>query len=350
MIDKTIRIEKSGGGRYWLAAWRDSTGERRRKSIGTTEDMSHAEARRAAAVIAEAMALAPAKRDAGRSPRLQDWLDTYYDLRDDIDDRTVSMHRTTGGYLVEHLGATTRLDRITHANADDWRAWLKSSKNLSEPTACVHVRTAKVIFARAVSRRQLGENPFTNLCGTAKAPRRDWRQFTEEEIQRLIDACPNAHWKALVGLCAWAGLRRGEALRLEWGDIHWTTNRIVVALEDGATESTKRRVREVLLEPKLALLLLACRDDAGEQHAEDGLVCPLSEDNLQRTMCGWNGRQGIIQRAGLSNYAKPFHTLRKHRATTWKQQYPEFVVDAWLGHSLEVSRAHYLTVPESYYG
>ena len=58
----------------------------------------------------------------------------------------------------------------------------------------------------------------------------------------------------------------------------------------------------------------------------------------------------LCRRAGVSRYAKPFHTLRKTCLTDWAMRFPAHVVAAWAGHaSIETTREYYLQVSESEY-
>jgi integrase len=100
--------------------------------------------------------------------------------------------------------------------------------------------------------------------------------------------------------------------------------------------TNKLKGRDVKLEPELANLL-------GTPGEDDDLVVSLGAPDWFRAA------RRLIVAAGLKPWRKPFHTLRKNRATWWRDEYPEHVVDAWMGHSLEVARRHYAAVPESAY-
>ena len=64
--------------------------------------------------------------------------------------------------------------------------------------------------------------------------------------------------------------------------------------------------------------------------------------------CGRNF-QVYRKRAGLKKWKDAFKVLRRNCETDWAQQYPQYVVSAWLGHGIEVSARHYLQVPEELY-
>jgi len=158
------------------------------------------------------------------------------------------------------------------------------SRKLVEASACIHVRNAKTTFNQAVQEDLILFNPFDRLKGTAREPDKTWKYVSLDELDELLNACPNWGWKLQIALCRLAGLRRGEALSLTWADIDWDRHRLTVIAE----KTGARRV--VPIEPKLSQLLL----DAFAQ-AEEGVkrVCPISRH------CLWRDFQSIRKRAGL---------------------------------------------------
>jgi integrase len=52
---------------------------------------------------------------------------------------------------------------------------------------------------------------------------------TREETVRVLAACPDHHWRTIVALARFGGLRTpSETLSLRWQDIDWEAGRIVV--------------------------------------------------------------------------------------------------------------------------
>jgi integrase len=193
---------------------------------------------------------------------------------------------------------------------------------------------AKTVFNQAVREDLIMFNPFDRLKGNAAEPDKDWKYISLDELEKLLDACPNWAWKMLIALCRLAGLRSGEALELCWSDVDWQNHRFTVIAE----KTGKRRV--VPIEPKLYQLLL----DAFEQEQEgQQRVCPVSKH------CLWRNFQSIRKRAELPRWKDAFKVMRRNCETDWAQRYPQYAVSAWLGHGIEVSAKHYLQVPEELY-
>lgn len=363
-IDKSVRLNRNGP--YWRAIYRDSAGVRRFMPIGKVADLSKRQAQAKCAELADRMGKEPRTRDQhGKPPTLKDWGERYPALIEpDVADATVEAATIALKYLADAYGKDTRIDRVSREMADDWRTWLMTptaddarlgvrtvkGKGLAPATAAGHVRYVKAAYKRALHRGLVAINPFDGVTSTPPHVEHDWADISEAQVEAMVAACPTPQWKALIGLCAWAGLRRGEAMALTRADIKWEARKLVVRnIKTGSR--TGRFSREVYLEPKLERLLL----DVSEAITEDR-IANVGDNNLHRTMLGYRDRKqgkcykGILEAAGVPRYRKPFHTLRKNRATTWRAAYPEHVVDAWLGHGPEVAREHYAKVPESYYG
>lgn len=334
-----VRLKRNGA--YWKAAWIDSAGDTREKSLGPRAKISNRQARILCQRLASEMRLNPSRRDAGKAPRLREYLDRYLEHRTDLRPRVWKMHHKTAEYLAGRIGEdgqaiagffdpALRIDRITRADAADWRAWI-AAKELTEATICNHVRTVKVMFKRAVNEDLIPFNPFDRLKGTAPAPDKDWRYVTRDELQKMLAAAPDRHWRIFLSLQRLAGLRRGEALALQWPHVDWQARRLTVFAEKTGMK------RLVPIEPELYRQLLEAFE-AAEPGVEP--VAPVSENNLHRRMVA------LIKRAGLAPWPDPFQVLRRNCETDWAQLYPQYAVSTWIGHDIAVSAKHYLQVPE----
>lgn len=344
MVDIAWRVESNGA--YWTMMYKTPEGAWKGRSLGSKAKVGGIQAaRREARRIAAEMARSPVVIDRRAVPTLERWRAAYFELRgDELDAGTVALHRTVFDRLIEFFGADARLDRITPTRADDWRRWLKQQPSkrgegtLSPDTVASHVRTAKVIFNRAVKRQVLAVSPFANVKATAPRRDRDWHTVTRADLKRILDACPDDAWRALFALCRLAGLRRGEALRLEWRGVTFSEDpaeRLLQVYPERRggeyRRTTKQAYRVVPIEPDLYALLGRLRAAAGGE----ARVCPVKTDNIHRDALV------ILKRAGLPAYSKPFHTLRKNLESEWMAKHPVMAVCQWLGHSPTVAAEFY---------
>lgn len=347
--DRSIGVKLASNKNYWQAVWWTTDHRRKVKSLGPKAGLSRSRARRRCEELARDMAINPGARDKRKSPTLEQWIESYREIRSDAADGTLSTISATAVRLVAHFGAGKRIDRISRLDAQQWRVWLGKQRDarpgiaderrsaISEQTVRKHVRIAKAMFQRAVDSDLLQVNPFSRLSGSVLVSASPPSMLTDKQVSAIIEAA-TGEVRTLIALCALAGLRRGEAMRLAWSDVQWDRGRLVVA-HDGP-QTTKRRRREVRMEPQLESILLTAHEGAAEG---DTLVVAISPNNIERKV------RAAISTAKVDPYPKPLHTLRKWRATTWRATYPEHVVDSWLGHSLAVARQHYASVPESSY-
>lgn len=331
-----IAVHLGVNGAYWVARWREPGGKPRSRGLGPQSKRSRrdatAECRRIEAELA-AGTLAP-----GQAPTLEQWVEHHRATRHVASSTAIQIDTTIDKYILPHFGGQVRMDRVTIAATQRWVAWLRERPGVkSELTIAGHVRMAKALW-NAAHKAHGVPNPFSQLAIRAVTPLPEVPDLSDADIGRLVDACPTPAWKALVGLCAFGGLRRGEALLIDWQAVQWADNRLLVP-QPKTAGSTDRPARHCLMESQLARILQEVQDSQAGP-----LLAQVPQRNLHRDM------RKIIGRAGLSPWRKPFHGLRKWRSSTWKRVYPAAVVDAWLGHGAEVARRSYYGVPEHFYG
>lgn len=332
-----VRLVKNGD--YWRAVWTDALGRRQYQGLGSRSKVSKRKANEEVARIqAELAAADPRASGFDRRASLAAFTKAYLHSRS-VNPRTLALDADTASLLTEHFG-DVKLRAIGTAEADAWVKWLAEDARtfkgtrLSPHTVAGHLRRARAMWSSGIRYGVVDRNPFATVRHTVPKSAPSLNGVTAEAVAKIIEAAPTPAWRALIGLCAYAGLRRGEAITMPFDGWRSAERKLLVP-------SVKTDARTCLLVPELDELILAAHEDAdvGQE-----IVCgKVSPHNLNRNI------ETIIRRAGLEPWPKGFHTLRRWRATTWRAEYPEHVVDAWLGHSLEVARQHYAGVPESYY-
>lgn len=329
-----LTTNQANGKTYWQAWWRDHLGIRRRRSLGPKDSMGKRDALAACRRIAEEEAVA-GKHSAKVAPKMTEWASQYFRLREhELSPGTMFIQSKAVDYFIEHLG-DIRLDRFDRAAAESLVAWLacrdgRGGDRFSPATVASYVRAIKTILGRAQQRWPRVQIPFKGL-GTASVAS-EWKLIKHDQMTKILAACPDNNWRRLFALCRYAGLRLGEALRLEWKDINWDDRTFIVRCP-GRRETTKSRARIVPISPTLYPIL-----EAGlltEQPGDDDRVAPVPTNNLDRQA------KLYIERAGVPSYAKPFHSLRKSLESEWLAQHPVMTVTKWLGHSPTVAARHY---------
>lgn len=248
---------------------------------------------------------------------------------------TMGTYEQTLTGLETMLGKDTPLDRITAAEADAWRKSL-SDAGLAAPTIAKRVKVARALFSKAVRWKMIPESPFEHLKSGSQANPKRSHHVPVETIEKVLAACPNEEWRAIIGLCRFAGLRApSELAGLCWSDVDWDKRALTV--RSPKTEHHEgqgqrlvpitARLREILADLKAAA-------DPSEQKI---LPCVHSAAKNLRTRF-----EKILKRAGIEPWPRLFQNLRASAETDFVDRFPQHEVAAWLGHSPTVARIHYL--------
>lgn len=366
-----VRLKSNGD--YWQAFWRDGAGRAHAKSLGAKSRRTEDAARRACVRLGVDVDTGRVRTGNGGGagvPRLSEWVAQCKRCRaGDVDGKTLALIDHTGRYLLAHFASDPPIDRLTRADAAEWRAALArgelrakanrypkpnaakagAARPLAPATVAKHVRAAKRMFEDATDESGVGyvdKNPFRQLSGRAPRAAKDWANVTAADLAKILDACPNAGWRCLFALARYAGLRRREALELEWRDVLWADNKLMVNARL-KRKTTKRAARVCPIEPARCPptgLSKILRDAFDAAPAGAVRVCAgVSPHNLDRQA------RHFVAAAGIAPYAKPFHALRKNRAGEVAAAYPQHVFTEWMGHSAEVAGEFYLRVEDDLY-
>lgn len=263
---------------------------------------------------------------------LQTWIDQYLEARrSEIKPESIRKLKQTAAKLLTHLDGNLPLRTLTTQHAVEWRQFLKD-QNLSEAMIRTHCGNAKTILGEAVRRKLIDENPFAALK-SGPTPSKYTRYITPEEIERVIEACPNAEWKLLFGLARYAGLRiPSESHSLTWANIDFDSARMTV--HSPKTERHAGHVQRVVpITPPLMALLQNRFDECheGEQ--------PISNINGKGALI--RKVRPIWARAGVEPWKRLWQTLRQSCEKQWAMTLPQYAVSKWIGHSMAISERHY---------
>ncbi len=255
---------------------------------------------------------------------------------------TMAAYRQTTGSLVDHIGDHVPVTTITPADADDWRKVIADS-GLAPATVSKRVRVARAIFHRAVRWGMVRNNPFADVrAGPQSNPDRA-HYVPVATVAAIMDACPDAQWRAIIALVRFAGLRcPSEVVGLRWGDVDFDRARLTVRSPKTAGHDG-HAVRVVPITPEVRPILQDLFDVA-----EVGVeaVVPRLRDASTNLRTHF---ERIIGRAGLKPWPRLFHNMRASCATDWVERFPAHVVAGWLGHSPMIAAKHYLQTRDAHF-
>ncbi|TVQ80203.1 MAG: hypothetical protein EA380_03545 [Phycisphaeraceae bacterium] len=256
--------------------------------------------------------------------------------------RTYTHHARVKRTMLAMFGADTDPDTITPLDAERWRASLVASK-YATPTVSKDVKTARQVFKYALKMDYTTNprNPFADVtAGTMSNP--DRAHFVKREtIAKAIEAAPNTHWRLLVSLARYGGLRiPSEIAAMEWGDIDFEGARLWIRSPKNKNHGDGGRW--VPMFPELRTPLL----DAFEL-AEDGEVLVFGGQRWSDSSNLRTQFKRILKWAGVTPWPRLFHNLRASRQTELAAEYPLATACAWIGNSRAVASGHYLQVTDA---
>ncbi len=269
------------------------------------------------------------------TPAIAAFLADFIAKREGSKESTLSSIRVSANRLTDYFGDDVLLDTITPGQADDWMLWMKVTKDYAGATIGRTVKHAKTFFRSAVRLGLLRESPFADL--KSRKQTNDARKFfvTPETTSQVLDALPDAEWRLIFALSRYGGLRcPSEHLALTWPDIDWARDRFLA-------RAPKTGVRWVPIFAELRPFLAAAFEAAS-----DGALHVITRRRASAQRWGIL-LERILARAGIQRWERIFHNLRASRQTELTAVYSIGTVCRWLGNSVEVADAHYLTAMET---
>lgn len=181
------------------------------------------------------------------------------------------------------------VDKIARADVEAFLTSRAAKDGISAGTRNRNLTILSRLFKKAVALNHCRTNPCAGI-GRVRETLKDVVYLDLDGQQKLVDACAPP-LRELVGLLFDCGLRLGEALRLEWGDVDWQRQTVTVRV------SKTKRPRTVPFTKRGAAALkgaLARRGDGGPD-VPDRVFWDLSEPkktgelNLRTLMtAAWN--------------------------------------------------------------
>jgi integrase len=196
----------------------------------------------------------------------------------------------------EHFGGTPLKD-IGPADIESFLAGLRNEHGFSIAAANRYASLLSVAFKLAVHKGFAAMNPVKEVA-RAKEPQRPVPFLSSEDVASLLAATRDERFAVLLRILADTGLRRSEALALEWTDIDFARRCVLVR------ESKNRRPRQVeLTDAALHALRSLAAQRTVTSSAERSFVWP----EWQR-----RGPQGVSSRFKTVARRAGHPTLRLH--------------------------------------
>jgi len=266
----SVKIRKRGGKWYVFVNYH---GRRKAKCVGSREAAE--QVRRlleAKLALGDLSILGP---EENKMPTFDEYAGQWMRDYARVECKSSTVHGYEGvlrQYLRPKLGKK-RLDEIKR---DDVKALINDliAKDLSRNTIRNALCVLRAMFNQAIEGGLLESNPASRLgrfTKTAKTAETKGVALTAKEVEQFLNAaleiCPEYHPLFLTAVRA--GLRRGELVALQWGDIQFgqdeaDTNRFMVVQHNYVrrehTTTKSKKARRVDLSRELRRLLIEARD------------------------------------------------------------------------------------------
>jgi integrase len=201
--------------------------------------------------------------------------------------------------ILEHLKGHFKdriLSRISAKDVEDYKQ--KRLEKVKPPTINRELAILKHMFNLAIRWKYVDGNPVKEVEFFQERELAT-KTLKKDEAQRLIEAS-NGNLKPLIIMALNTGMRRGELLKLKWGDLDFDNHFICIK------ETKTAKVR------KVPMNLMVERTLKGiERKCDHVFQSPKTKKRQRHIRTGWHN---ACDRAGIHDFR--FHDLR-HTAATW---------------------------------
>jgi integrase len=238
--------------------------------------------------------------------------------------------------LEQHFGKDRTLDSITEGDADGYKRWLLD--NFAVASASVDLRRARQFLKAAVRRRLLAVNPFADVPCGPQANESRTVYVPVEDIERVIDACPDNDWRLIFALPRYAGVRfPSEVIDLKWSDVDWENSRFTVH-EKKVEHHPGRGHRTVPISAELRPHL-----ERAYAEREEGAVYVVPRVRVISNL-GTHAKR-LVKKAGITPWPKLFVNMRGSCSDDLERRgIPEKAINAWIGNTARLRSKHYHAV------
>jgi len=274
---------------------------------------------------------------------LRQWMKAYCEPR--LARNTINAYRiNVEKHMVPYIGQI-KLNRLSPRDIQGLYETLLASGLSGNSVRHVHNNLHRALLW-AVKQQLIARNP-ADLVDAPLIEQKERLTLTPEQIPALLVACEGHFIYLPVAMAVTLGLRRGEALGLQWIDVDLqrftiTIRHSVTCDKTGFTlgKTKTRNSRRTLMLPEFLVKTLRQEQDKqrmlrqlmGEKYNPMGLVCCRADGSPITTNALQHCFKDKLREAELPDIR--FHDLRHTNATLMlRNQIPAKIVSSMLGHS-----------------
>ncbi len=232
---------------------------------------------------------------------------------------------------------------IDRDDADKFKLWLDTSAHvkgcgLSPATVSRRVRHVKEIFNVACEPEVnwLRSNPFSHIKKGSEVNTERDAYIGVDDFQKLLGVVECDHFRLLLVLCRYGGLRCPSEIRpLKWQDFDFTEKSVSVK----SVKTNRHPGRERRMIPMFPAIEAQAELAKGQGDKSSDPAFPMFQNS---GVVIRNRLERACRHAGLIMWPKPFVNFRASCETDlFHAGFPVDQVTNWLGHSAETALNHY---------
>lgn len=135
-------------------------------------------------------------------------------------------------HLIKVVGANIQVRAIKRTHMRKLQRQLRAN-GMAGSTISKTLSSLRTSWNVGIGDDLLTVNPFAKHGETCEA--KTQRIYSSDEIAAMVQSCPSDWWAMFIRLLATSGLRRTEALRLQWKHIDFDAATVTVARQDPGT-------------------------------------------------------------------------------------------------------------------
>jgi integrase len=336
-----FKRKKKGGieSENWCVDYRDPNGKRIKKVIGPNKKDAEAYLGGIKKAIREGRFFDVKKEN---KTTFDELLDAYIEkVREKKFYKTFLRYFTP--VLKKHFGGKL-LSEITYKSLEDFRDERKKTLTQhgtprSERTVNIEIAVLRRMFRKGVKWGMAEKNPFENADDLFyKNETKRERALTEDEVKRLIAACPR-YLKPIVIMAVYTGLRKSDIFNLKWRDIDLKKG--LIRLEEAKTGKTRNIVLNSDMITLLQSLPVKCQYAFPNKHGK-----PFKDVKRSFEMAL---RKAGIEQSEDRRYKIVFHSLRHTCISILHERGADRVaVQNYVAHASEEMTARYTHLSQEY--
>lgn len=326
-------------GETWYVDYRDPNGKRVIKAVGPAKKDAEAYLGKVKAAIREGRFFDVKKEN---KTTFKELLDAYVEKVKDQ-----RFYQTSVSYFLPVLKkcfGEKLLSEIDYKALEDFRDDRKKTPTQhgtprSERTVNIEMSILRQMFRKGVKWGMVEKNPFENADDLFyKENNRRERALTEDEVRRLIDACPK-YLKPIVIAAVYTGLRKFDILNLKWRDIDLKKG--LIRLEEAKMGKTRNIVLNSDMITLLQSLPVKCQYVFPNKHGKPFRDIKRSFETALK--------EAKIEQSDDRRYKIVFHTLRHTCISLLTERGADTTaVKNYVAHASEEMTKHYTHLSEEY--